>query len=158
MEEKLAKKVRSCWHSVQVKEGDIIIAKGDACEAIYVLHEGEVGMFKECEAQKSPVGEAHPTEDKFESLSLDMHLHTIQLQKHSHRMILSRVFDSRTTTRNTTNMLRSTLCTKISITKAITTYKTNLHHQSPENALLRTSSFNTHVRAFLMSTFWIRGV
>jgi CRP-like cAMP-binding protein len=78
MEEKLAKKVRSCWHSVQVKEGDIIIAKGDACEAIYVLHEGEVGMFKECEAQKSPVGEAHPTEDKFESLSLDMHLHTIQ--------------------------------------------------------------------------------
>jgi hypothetical protein len=49
MQDKLAKRVRAGLHTVQVREGDIILAKGDRCEALYVVHEGEVGVF----AQKS---------------------------------------------------------------------------------------------------------
>lgn len=45
MQDKLAKRVRACFHTVQVKEGDIILAKGDRCDAFYVVHEGDIGIF-----------------------------------------------------------------------------------------------------------------
>ena len=45
MEEKLARRVRTCFHTVQVKEGDIVITSGENCEAFYVVHQGEIGVY-----------------------------------------------------------------------------------------------------------------
>lgn len=45
MSDKLLKKIRMCWHTVKVCEGDVIYAKGDPCEAFFVVHHGDVGIF-----------------------------------------------------------------------------------------------------------------
>ena len=45
MSDKLLKKIRMCWHTVKVCEGDVIYAKGDPCEAFFVVHHGDVGVF-----------------------------------------------------------------------------------------------------------------
>ena len=49
-------------HTVQVREGDIILAKGDRCEALYVVHEGEVGVFAQ-KSQGDRIAESDAGED-----------------------------------------------------------------------------------------------
>ena len=71
MEEKLAKKVRISLHAVQVKEGDIMIAKGDNCEAFYVLHSGEVGVYAEVEPSMMPSAQGGYNSDEYD-------VHTIE--------------------------------------------------------------------------------
>jgi CRP-like cAMP-binding protein len=53
MEEKLAKQIRKCFHIVQVKAGDILMATGDNCEAFFVVHTGEIGVYIENEFSKA---------------------------------------------------------------------------------------------------------
>jgi hypothetical protein len=82
MEEKLNKKVRACFHTLQVKEGDIVITSGENCEAFYVVHQGEVGMYAESNLtnRRASKGEEDGAEG-FNSLALDAsayELHTME--------------------------------------------------------------------------------
>ena len=72
MEEKLNRKVRACFHALQVKEGDIVITSGENCEAFYVVHQGEVGVYAEPDPtnRRASFGEEDGAEG-FNSLALD---------------------------------------------------------------------------------------
>jgi hypothetical protein len=82
MEEKLNRKVRACFHALQVKEGDIVITSGENCEAFYVVHQGEVGVYAEPDPtnRRASNGKEDGAEG-FNSLALDAssyELHTME--------------------------------------------------------------------------------
>eukprot|EP00802_Teleaulax_amphioxeia_P001199 Tamp_01200.p1 GENE.Tamp_01200~~Tamp_01200.p1 ORF type:complete len:459 (-),score=57.53 Tamp_01200:3199-4575(-) len=80
MEEKLARRVRTCFHTVQVKEGDIVITSGENCEAFYVVHQGQIGVYGGFQLGQASGEEANSAE-AVDSLVLDVNsyeLHTME--------------------------------------------------------------------------------
>jgi hypothetical protein len=85
MEEKLNRKVRACFHALQVKEGDIVITSGENCEAFYVVHQGEVGVYAEPDpTNRCASNGKEDGAEGFNSLALDASSYELHAMKEEH--------------------------------------------------------------------------